>query len=123
MPDPLPLKYRAFISYSHADTGWARWLHRSLESFVIDKDLVGRDTSTGKIPEELRPVFRDRDDFTAGKNGNVVGSLPLSPPAAASVLDCPKGQKATLISGTWSDISIEDETSGAFLAIPGSFSF
>jgi formylglycine-generating enzyme required for sulfatase activity len=67
VPDPLPLKYRAFISYSHTDTSWARWLHRSLESFVIDKDLVGRDTPTGKIPGELRPVFRDRDDFTAGK--------------------------------------------------------
>ena len=67
MPEPAALKYRAFISYSHADTGWARWLHRGLESFHIDKDLAGRETATGTIPSTLRPIFRDRDDFTAGK--------------------------------------------------------
>ena len=55
MSEPAAFKYRAFISYSHADTGWARWLHRGLESFAIDKDLVGRETPTGKIPGELRP--------------------------------------------------------------------
>ncbi len=59
-------KYRAFISYSHADTRWAKWLHRRLEGFRIDKDLQGRETPTGIIPESLRPIFRDRDDFTAG---------------------------------------------------------
>ncbi len=67
MSDTGTLKYRAFISYSHADTGWARWLHRALESFRIDKDLAGRETPAGTIPETLRPIFRDRDDFTAGK--------------------------------------------------------
>ena len=66
MADPVALKYRAFISYSHADTSWAKWLHRGLEGFRIDKDLVGRETATGTIPKTLRPVFRDRDDFTAG---------------------------------------------------------
>ena len=60
------MKYRAFISYSHADTSWAKWLHRAVESFSIDKDLVGRETATGAIPKALRPTFRDRDDFTAG---------------------------------------------------------
>ena len=66
MVEPVALKYRAFISYSHADTGWAKWLHRGLESFPIDKDLVGRETATGAIPATLRPIFRDREDFTAG---------------------------------------------------------
>jgi formylglycine-generating enzyme required for sulfatase activity len=59
-------KYRAFISYSHADTAFAKWLHRELESFYIDKDLVGRVTPTGPVPQALRPIFRDRDEFTAG---------------------------------------------------------
>jgi hypothetical protein len=63
------------------------------------------------------------DEFTAGKNGNVTGSLTLSAPAASTVLDCPPGQTATLVSGTWSNVSITDETSGAFLAIPGTFNF
>ena len=42
MPQPLPFKYRAFLSYSHADTRWAKWLHGRLEAFRIDKELVGR---------------------------------------------------------------------------------
>src|SRR5688500_7985424 len=66
MSDPVVFKYRAFISYSHADTNWAKWLHRGLEGFRIDKDLVGRETATGNIPKTLRPIFRDRDDFIAG---------------------------------------------------------
>ena len=66
MAEPIALKYRAFISYSHLDASWAKWLHRALESFAIDKDLVGRETATGTIPKVLRPIFRDREDFTAG---------------------------------------------------------
>jgi formylglycine-generating enzyme required for sulfatase activity len=66
MSEPVSLKYRAFISYSHADTDWAKWLHRGIETFHIDKDLAGRETATGVIPPTLRPIFRDRDDFTAG---------------------------------------------------------
>ena len=67
MTDPIALKYRAFISYCHADTSWAKWLHRRLESFRIDKDLAGRETVRGTIPEALRPIFRDREDFVAGE--------------------------------------------------------
>ena len=66
MAGTVAYKYRAFISYSHSDTSWARWLHRGLERFSIDRDLVGRETATGTIPKSLRPIFRDRDGFTAG---------------------------------------------------------
>src|SRR3990170_2307871 len=66
MAEAIALKYRAFISYSHADTASAKWLHRALEGFRIDKDLAGRETATGTIPKALRPIFRDRDDFSAG---------------------------------------------------------
>ena len=45
MAEPIGLKYRAFISYSHTDTSWAKWLHGKLEGFPIDKDLVGRETA------------------------------------------------------------------------------
>ena len=67
MAERIALKYRAFISYSHADTTWAKWLQRGLESFKIDKDIAGRETARGAIPETLRPIFRDREDFTAGE--------------------------------------------------------
>jgi hypothetical protein len=59
-------RYRAFLSYSHRDTAWAKWLHRALETYRIDKDLVGRETAHGPVPKTLRPIFRDREDFSAG---------------------------------------------------------
>ena len=66
MPAPVQLKYRAFLSYAHADTRWAKWLHGRLEGFRIDKDLVGRETDLGPVPKTLRPIFRDREDFSGG---------------------------------------------------------
>lgn len=66
MAEPVILKYRAFISYSHSDTSWAKWLHRALEGFRIDRDLAGHETALGVVPQSLKPIFRDRDEFTAG---------------------------------------------------------
>jgi hypothetical protein len=59
-------KYRAFLSYSHRDAGWAKWLHARLEGFRFDKDLVGRETPLGPVPKTLRPIFHDREDFSGG---------------------------------------------------------
>jgi TIR domain len=58
--------YRAFISYSHRDKAWCDWLHKGLEKFRFGSDLVGRLTAAGPVPRNLRPVFRDRADFSAG---------------------------------------------------------
>ncbi len=60
------LKYRAFISYSHSDDGWAKWLHKSLERFQFDNDLIGRATALGPVPTRLAPIFRDREEFVGG---------------------------------------------------------
>src|SRR6202035_3642069 len=30
------------------------------------KDLGGRETPSGLVPKTLRPIFRDREDFSAG---------------------------------------------------------
>jgi tetratricopeptide (TPR) repeat protein len=64
--EALPFKYLAFLSYSHRDKAWGKWLHAALEGYRVDKDLVGRDTPTGSVPKTLRPIFRDREDFSAG---------------------------------------------------------
>jgi tetratricopeptide (TPR) repeat protein len=64
--EPVPFKYRAFLSYSHRDKTWGKWLHATLEGYRIDKDLLGRETPAGPVPKTLRPIFRDRDDFSAG---------------------------------------------------------
>ncbi len=58
-------RYRAFISYSHADRGEARWLHRRLESYAMPKRLVGRAGVQGSITTTLRPIFKDREDLPA----------------------------------------------------------
>jgi hypothetical protein len=64
--ETVSLKYRAFLSYSHRDTAWAKWLHARLEGFRIDADLIGRQTPIGPVPKTLRPIFRDREDFSGG---------------------------------------------------------
>jgi hypothetical protein len=63
-------------------------------------------------------------EFTADKNGNLVDSLTLSPPSAASLgFSCPSGQTVTFVSVTYTNVSITDADSGAMLSIPGTFSF
>jgi hypothetical protein len=56
-------KYWAFISYSHKDEVWAKWLHSALETYRIPRQLAGRETERGKVPNRLAPIFRDRDDL------------------------------------------------------------
>lgn len=58
-------KYKAFISYAHADRRWAEWLHKSLETYRPPKALVGRDGKWGRVAGRLSPIFRDRDELSA----------------------------------------------------------
>lgn len=55
--------YRAFISYSHSDEAWARWLQRALESYRLPKSLR---QSQPQLPARLFPIFRDRDELASG---------------------------------------------------------
>ena len=61
-------KYKAFISYSHKDRKWTRWLHRRLETYPIPKNIVGKTTPAGIIPRRLKPIFRDREELSASNN-------------------------------------------------------
>ena len=65
---PEQFKYRAFISYSHSDEQWARWLHRALETYRVPRRLVGRETEFGPVPGRLAPVFRDREELATATN-------------------------------------------------------
>ena len=64
------------------------------ESFPIDKDLAGRETATGVIPTALRPIFRDRDDFTAGKTLAEQTQAALDASAALIVVCSPAAAKS-----------------------------
>ncbi|MBV8496624.1 MAG: toll/interleukin-1 receptor domain-containing protein [Gammaproteobacteria bacterium] len=57
--------YRAFLSYSHQDRGWANWLHKALETYRVPGRLVGTRTAAGTIPRRLAPIFRDRDELAS----------------------------------------------------------
>jgi TIR domain-containing protein len=71
-------KYWAFISYSHHDEPWAKWLHKSLETYSVPRSLVGRSTRKhGELPKRIFPVFRDRDELpgAADLGGKIKNAL------------------------------------------------
>ncbi|MES2883960.1 MAG: TIR domain-containing protein [Pseudomonadota bacterium] len=66
-----PYRYRAFISYSHADEAWAKWLHRALETYRVPSRL--RRGARSELPKKLSPIFRDRDELpSATELGSVI---------------------------------------------------
>ncbi len=87
-------RYKAFISYSHQDEQWGRWLQRALESYRVPRRLVGAEGRFGPVPARIAPVFRDREDLssaadlTASVKEELAASETLivicSPAAAAS---------------------------------------
>jgi tetratricopeptide (TPR) repeat protein len=55
------VKYGAFLSYAHAGTRWAEWLHEDLESFrVTCRPAPG----VSPLPKDLQPIYREREDFS-----------------------------------------------------------
>jgi tetratricopeptide (TPR) repeat protein len=61
-------RYRAFISYSHKDSAWGTRIHRALETYRIPAKLVGTITARGAVPQRLAPIFRDREELSAGED-------------------------------------------------------
>jgi TIR domain len=97
MTEAVEFRYRAFLSYAHADTSWAKWLHGRLEAFRIDRDLAGRATSIGVVPASLRPVFRDRDDFTGGHSLTDATIAALDASGALVVLCSPHSARSKYV--------------------------
>lgn len=59
--------YRAFISYSHSDASFARWLHVRLETYRLPGG-IGRLSPTGERKRQLGPIFRDREELPASED-------------------------------------------------------
>jgi tetratricopeptide (TPR) repeat protein len=87
-------KYRAFISYSHSDEKWARWLHRSLETYRVPKHLVGMQTEFGPVPERFTPVFRDRDELATATDLGATLISALEQSACQIVICSPMAAKS-----------------------------
>lgn len=58
-------RYRAFISYSHADERWARWLQHGLERFRVPGRLRAEESG---VPARFAPIFRDREELASSGN-------------------------------------------------------
>jgi tetratricopeptide (TPR) repeat protein len=87
-------KYRAFISYSHRDTRWADWLHKSLEHYRVPKQLVGTSTKAGTVSKRLSPVFRDREELPSATDLGALLTEALSKSAAQIVICSPNAARS-----------------------------
>ncbi|MEM1143609.1 MAG: hypothetical protein AAGI88_13595 [Pseudomonadota bacterium] len=58
-------RYKAFISYSHSDVRWARWIQKALETYRLPGKLAQKYDLEGA---RLRPVFRDRDELSTSSS-------------------------------------------------------
>jgi tetratricopeptide (TPR) repeat protein len=93
-PEQPQFRYRAFISYSHADEAWAKWLHKALETYRVPKRLVGRETAAGAVPERLAPVFRDRDELATATSLGETLTRALQESACQLVICSPKAAQS-----------------------------
>ena len=81
-----PVRYRAFISYSHADSRFAAWLHRRLETWAVPGQ--GR----------LSPIFIDRAELAAGPDLSASVREALAGSAALIVIASPAARASQWVS-------------------------
>jgi len=87
-------KYRVFISYSHADNAWARWLHRSLESYKPPRGVPIEDARADGPPKPLSPVFRDREELSSAASLSDAVSRALEESANLVVICSPAAARS-----------------------------
>lgn len=78
-------RFRAFVSYSHADAANARWLQGRLEAYRVPGRLAHRLGPLGDGRGRMGQVFRDRED------------LPAAADLSAAVRDAIAGSQALII--------------------------
>jgi hypothetical protein len=111
------------VSFKEAGLG-----NNQLIDYTASADFSRTDScknNGGKVPSDPKKtdtsgVVEASDTFSSGKNGSISETLTLV--ALGPSLDCPPGQTPTLISLTYSNVSITDTTNGVTQAIPGTFS-
>ncbi len=88
------MKYSVFISYNHRDRKFAAWLHRSLETYSIPRQLWGRESAIGTIGRRLPPVFQDREELAASSNLGASVLAALEQSACLIVICSPNGARS-----------------------------
>lgn len=61
--DQKEFEYYAFISYSHSDEKWSKWIQRRLETYRFPSALRKKNN---ELPKKIFPIFRDQTDLTSG---------------------------------------------------------
>ena len=83
-------KYAVFVSYSHADSRWARWLHGKLEAFRRP-DASGR---FGNADRPLAPSFIDRSEFATSADLPATTERALRDSRALVVICSPRSARS-----------------------------
>ena len=86
-------RYAAFISYSSKDAAFARRLHRTLEGYGIPASLGKFNLVGGGKRNRIYPVFRDREELSAGHLGDQIEAN-LRASAALIVVCSPSGAES-----------------------------
>ena len=77
----------------------------------------------GQVPSDPKKTTTSSAVKASGvftpKNGSVTGSLTITPPA--TTLSCPGGQRATLVSLSYTNVAVADVTNSVSKSIPGTF--
>lgn len=83
-------RFRAFVSYSHADARFAARLQRRLETYRLPRALGADDSSpVGAAPRRLGAIFRDRADLAAADDLSTAIREALAQSAALIVVCSP----------------------------------
>jgi tetratricopeptide (TPR) repeat protein len=96
------MRFRAFLSYSHADAAWAGWLLRRLETYRVPSRLVGTQGAHGLIERRLGKFFRDRDELPSAGDLGVTIREALADSAALVVICSP-----TAAQSRWVNAEVE----------------
>ena len=86
-------RYKAFISYSHADEAWGGWMQRALEQFRAPRTLAATLEQQGKSAR-LAPVFRDREDLPVAGDLNAAIKAALADSEFQIVLCSPNAAQS-----------------------------
>lgn len=89
-------RYRAFLSYSHKDQAWGKWLHGALEHYRVPRRL-------GVDLRHLRPVFRDDEETPSAPNLSEVIQQALESSDTLVVICSPNAARSQ-----WVDKEIRD---------------
>lgn len=96
------MRYRAFLSYSHVDARWARWLLHRLEGYRVPSRLVGTPGVDGPIPARLGAMFRDRDELPSAGDLSTTIRAALDDSATLVVICSPAAAQSQ-----WVDAEVE----------------